>query len=164
MSMLLTFWDSVIVLCFVVHNFMSILVLQAFWWGRESGLLYFVCLPCVSWLLCGSSSRCHRFVCSLWLWYFLIILTYFFKTGQEKESHLSDSQRWGNALVVSKRVQAKTSKDNYLGRQCVIDLTNRWAIKTTKTSVYDQEYNNIMAGQLRTQTKAQPFKVRVQIR
>ena len=39
----------------------------------------FVCLPGVSWLLCGSSSRCHGFVCSLWVWYFLIILTYYFK-------------------------------------------------------------------------------------
>ena len=29
----------------------------------------FVCLPGVSWLLCDSSSRCHGFVCSLWLWY-----------------------------------------------------------------------------------------------
>ena len=37
--------------------------------------LCLVCLPGVSWLLCGSSSRCHGFVCSLWLWYFLIILT-----------------------------------------------------------------------------------------
>ena len=37
----------------------------------------FVCLPGVSWLLCGSSSRYHGFVCSLWLWYYLIILTYY---------------------------------------------------------------------------------------
>ena len=29
-------------------------------------------------VLCGSSSRCHRLVCNLWLWYFLIILTYYF--------------------------------------------------------------------------------------
>ena len=28
--------------------------------------------------MCGSSSRCHGFVCSLWLWCFLIILTYYF--------------------------------------------------------------------------------------
>ena len=28
-------------------------------------LLYFVCIPGVSRLLCGSSSRCHGFVCSL---------------------------------------------------------------------------------------------------
>ena len=38
-----------------------------------------VALLCLSsWclvILCGSSSRCHGFVCSLWLWYFLIILT-----------------------------------------------------------------------------------------
>ena len=43
-------------------------------------LLCFVCLPGVSWLSCGSSSRCRGFVCSLWLWYFLIILTYYFTT------------------------------------------------------------------------------------
>ena len=46
-------------------------------WGRESWLLCFASLPGVSWLLCGSSSWCHRFVCSLWLWYYLIILTIF---------------------------------------------------------------------------------------
>ena len=28
-------WDSVIVLCFVVRYFVSILVLQSSWWGRE---------------------------------------------------------------------------------------------------------------------------------
>ena len=41
-------------------------------------LVALLCLPGVSWLLCGSSSRWHGFVCSLWLWYFLIILTYYF--------------------------------------------------------------------------------------
>ena len=56
----------------------SILVLQSSWWGGESWLLGFVCLPGVSWLLCGSSSRCQGFVCSLWLWYFRIIHTYYF--------------------------------------------------------------------------------------
>ena len=71
-------WDSGIVLCFVVLYFVSILVLQSSWWGRESWLLCFVCPPGVLWLLCGSSSRYHRFVCGLWLWYFLIILTYYF--------------------------------------------------------------------------------------
>ena len=35
------------------------------------------CLPGVSWWLSGSSSRCHVVVCSLWLWFFLIILTYY---------------------------------------------------------------------------------------
>ena len=57
---------------------MSILVLQSSWWRRESWLLCLICLPGVLWWLCGSSSRCHGFVCSLWLWYFLIILTYYF--------------------------------------------------------------------------------------
>ena len=28
-------------------------------------------------MFCGSSSRCRRLVCSVWLWYCLIILTYF---------------------------------------------------------------------------------------
>ena len=65
--LLLPLWDFVIVLCFVVLYFMSILVMQ----------LCLVCRPGVSWLLSGSSSRCHGFVCSLWLLYFLIILTYY---------------------------------------------------------------------------------------
>ena len=76
--LLLPLWDSVIVLCFAVRYFMSILVLQSSWWWRESWLLYFDCLPGVSWLLCRSSSRCKGYVCSLWLWYFLTILTSFF--------------------------------------------------------------------------------------
>ena len=57
---------------------MSILVLQSSWWGRESWLLCLICLPGVTWWFSGSSSRCHRVVCCLWLWYFLIILTYYF--------------------------------------------------------------------------------------
>ena len=75
--LLLPLWESVIVLCFVVQYFLSLLVLQSSWWGRESWLLCLVYLPGVSWLLCGSSSRCHGFVCSLWLWHSLIILTFF---------------------------------------------------------------------------------------
>ena len=50
-------------------------ILQSSLWGRESWLLCLICLPGVSWWLSGSSSRCHWVVCSLWLWYFLIILT-----------------------------------------------------------------------------------------
>ena len=46
--LLLPLWDSVIVLCFVVRYFVSILVLQSSRWGRESWLLCFVCLPGVS--------------------------------------------------------------------------------------------------------------------
>ena len=45
---------------------------------RESWMLCLVCLPGVSCLFCGYSSQCHGFVCSLWLWYFPIILTYYF--------------------------------------------------------------------------------------
>ena len=56
---------------------MSILVLQSSWWGRESWLLCLICLPGVLWRSRGSSSPCHGVVCSLWLWYFLIILTNF---------------------------------------------------------------------------------------
>ena len=70
---------------------------------RESWLLCFVCFTGVSWLLCGSSSRCHGFVCSLWLWYFLIILTIFkpdqacfvdYKTTTNKEPYLSKFFCW----------------------------------------------------------------------
>ena len=69
---------GILVLCFAVCYFVSILALQSPWWGRESWLLCFVCLPGVSSVLSGSSSRYHGFVCSLWRWYFLIILTYYF--------------------------------------------------------------------------------------
>ena len=44
--------------CFVMHYLVSFLVLQSFWQGRESWLLYFNCLPGFLWLLvfwCSSS-------------------------------------------------------------------------------------------------------------
>ena len=46
-----------------------------FWWGKESWLLSLSswCLLIVVWLFLA----CHGFVCSLWFWYFLIILTIF---------------------------------------------------------------------------------------
>ena len=71
-------------LCFVVCNFVSILALQSPWWGWESWLLCLICLPGVSWWLSGSSSRYHRVVCSLSLWYFLIILVSPFPAGEHK--------------------------------------------------------------------------------
>ena len=46
--LLLPLRDSVIVLCFVLRYFASILVLQSSQWESESWLLCFVCLPCVS--------------------------------------------------------------------------------------------------------------------
>ena len=47
--------------------------------GKRAKLLYFS-LPTVLWLLlfCGSSSRCCGLVCSMCLWYLLIILTCLF--------------------------------------------------------------------------------------
>ena len=53
--LLLTLWDSVTVLCFVVHYFVSILVLQTSRWGRESWLLFFFAFPVFRDFLCGSS-------------------------------------------------------------------------------------------------------------
>ena len=76
--LLLPFWESVIVLYFVACYFLSILLLQSSCLGRETLLLCLVCLPGYSRWLCGSSSQYHGFVCSLWLWYFLIIFTYYF--------------------------------------------------------------------------------------
>ena len=38
----------VIVLCFALRNFVSVIVLQSSRWGRQSWLLCFVCLPGVS--------------------------------------------------------------------------------------------------------------------
>ena len=48
---------------------------------RESWLLCLVCLPGVSWLLCGYSSQCYGFVCSLWLWYSLFLGVIFMRTA-----------------------------------------------------------------------------------
>ena len=82
--LLLPLLESVIVLCFVVRYFMSILVLQSSLRGREIRLLCLVCLPGVFWLLCCSSSWCWGFVCSLCLRYFLIKLTFFKATHMPK--------------------------------------------------------------------------------
>ena len=62
-----------------VIYFVFILVLQSFWRGRESWLLCFYCPTDVLLLkmFCGYSSRCYGLICSVWLWYFLVILTYF---------------------------------------------------------------------------------------
>ena len=96
--------ESVIVLCFVVRYFMPILVLQSSWWGRESWLLCLICLPGVSWWLSCSSSRCHRVVCGLWLWYFLIILTYYFWHQIQfypfKRNGISHSYQWDPSISV----------------------------------------------------------------
>ena len=45
---LLPLRESVIVQCFVVRYFSSILVLQSSLWGRESWLICLVCFPGVS--------------------------------------------------------------------------------------------------------------------
>ena len=44
------------------------------------------CLPDASCLLvlCGSSSRCHGLVCSVWLWYFLVTLTFIWRINSIK--------------------------------------------------------------------------------
>ena len=82
---------------------MSILVLQSSWWGRESWLLCLICLPDVSWWLSGSSSRCHGVVCSLWLWYFLIILIYYriFKRLAKSLIRLRVAAGWSEPLLVA---------------------------------------------------------------
>ena len=41
--LLLPLWESVIVLCFVVRCFLSVLVLQSSWWGGG----WFLCLICL---------------------------------------------------------------------------------------------------------------------
>ena len=59
---------------------MSFLVLQASRWIKEGLMFYFGSLFGAVWPLvfCVYSSRCHRFVYSVWLWHFLGILTYFY--------------------------------------------------------------------------------------
>ena len=44
--LLLPLWRSVIFPCFVLHCYVSFLVLQSSWWGRErAGFFTFFCLP-----------------------------------------------------------------------------------------------------------------------
>ena len=54
--------------CFTLlyfHSCFAIILL-----GKRELVACLVCLPGVSWWFSGSSSRCHGFVCGLWLWYF----------------------------------------------------------------------------------------------
>ena len=65
--LLLPLWASVIVLCFVVRYFMSILVLQSSWWGRERELVALLnlsswCLVMVEWFFLAVPWDCLRFV------------------------------------------------------------------------------------------------------
>ena len=108
---------------------MSILVLQSSWWGRESWLLCLFCPPGVSWWLSVSSSRCHGVVCGLWLWYFLIILTYYFVSVHELTVYLFN--RWhvaieGLAVITPDGQQSKT----------LLTIDERWS-KIARNSVFD---------------------------
>ena len=77
-------------------------VVASSWWRSEreretergDWLLYFACLPDVLWLLvfCGYSSRYRGLVCSVWLWYFLIILTYFLSLQNHFKHNIFMSQ------------------------------------------------------------------------
>ena len=58
------------VLCLVLFLLFSncvLLILQLSWWGRETWLLYFNCLPYILWLLVffGSSSVCRGLQCMI---------------------------------------------------------------------------------------------------
>ena len=78
-----------------VHSRFAIILMP--WWGRGSWLLCLVCLADDPWLLCGSSSRCHGLVCSLWMWYFLINSHFLFLKEPRIDSHLwfSRGREWG---------------------------------------------------------------------
>ena len=91
--------------------------------GRESWLLCLICLPGVSWWLSGSSSRCHGVVCGLWLWYFLIILTYYFCVNVHclyKRSHLGGSsiQRVKHLCIYFSI--SETNKYNYTPMEMIV--------------------------------------------
>ena len=108
--LLLPLWESVFVLCFDVRYFMSILVLQSSWWGRESWLPCLICLPGVSWWLSGLNSRYYGGVCSLWLWYFPdhTHLLFWTKTAAKLENDMGKNYRRSsvckNLLVVEPKL------------------------------------------------------------
>ena len=56
-----------------VHSSIAIILM-----GKRELVALLNLSSCCLWWLSGSSSRCHGVVCGLWLWYFLIILTYYF--------------------------------------------------------------------------------------
>ena len=61
--LLLPLWESVVVLCFVVRYFMSVLVLQSSLWGRAGCFaLSSWCLVVVGWLFFAVPWGCLRFV------------------------------------------------------------------------------------------------------
>ena len=63
--LLLPLWESVIVICFVVRCYVSILVLQSSCWGGESWLLVNLspwCLASVVWLFLAVPWVCLQFV------------------------------------------------------------------------------------------------------
>ena len=63
--LLLPLWESVIVLCFVVRCFVSVLVLQSSWWGKELVTLLNLsswCLVMVERLFLAVPQVCLRFV------------------------------------------------------------------------------------------------------
>ena len=74
-------WGSFVSIFVVLCITVSFLVLQSPWRGRESCLLCYCCLADVLllYMLCSCSSLCCALVCSMRLWYLLIILTYFLK-------------------------------------------------------------------------------------
>ena len=66
--------------------------------GKRELVALLICLPGVSWWLSGSSSRCHGVVWGLWLWYFLIILTYYFFLL----TYVKFSRQWRNLPTTTK--------------------------------------------------------------
>ena len=136
--LLLPLSESVIVLCLVVCYFMSILVLKSSWWERESWLLCLICLSGVSRWLSGSSSRFHGVVCGLWLWYFLIILTYYF-------------------TVIFLYICEKVSYDNNLGKVCwgmfVLTVQQVWNPKNKLNCPSTRESLSSGLQLIKTQTK-----------
>ena len=98
-GLLLPLWGFVFVPNFVVHCFVSFLVLQSSRLGREGWLLYFVFLvscDCYVALPCGAVG--WSAVCDCAMWYFLIILTRFFYMAKfpNLKGHTVPSQNVGN--------------------------------------------------------------------
>ena len=121
---------------------MSVLVLQSSWWGRESWLLCLICLPGVSWWLSGSSSRCHGVVCGLWLWYFLIILTYYFSSLLYEYSHFLTTL-FDNTHIFAQIFSSETKIVIFICKLC-LQTANR--VYKNQRTVY--EYVNILFNQV----------------
>ena len=129
--------------------------------GKRERLLGLICLPGVSWWLSCSSSRCHGVVCGLWLWYFLIILTYYLRDAiieeHEQEEVTDDDDTEDTEEIIRKQREDRKIKMNERKKQREIKVSNGAKIRNRYNQVphLTQDTNGKVTNSQKTpQTRA----------